>query len=108
LLSTRKFIILKDFLVIIISKRPEDIQIPCLTGISKKKPLPGRVFYSSKFVSTRPKFGWMLDGVSSCVLDRKTNTTWQRSLFYFLFFVRERDLKKPHSKSVENKPVKPW
>jgi len=60
---------------------------PPLTKI-KKKPLPGRVKISSAFVSIRPKV-WTgkyqdhlaNDGVSSHVLDRKTNEVEKASFF---------------------------
>jgi len=57
----------------------------------KKKPLPGRVYHSSAFISICPKV-WtgkyqdhlVLDCISSGLHDRKTIMTWQRFLFSFL------------------------
>jgi len=53
----------------------------------KKKPLPGLVYHSSEFVIIQKKISTedhlALDGVSSHVHDRKTNTTWHKFLFSF-------------------------
>jgi len=60
--------------------------------------LSGCVYYSSAFVSIRPKAltrkhqGYLeLDDVSSRVLDRKTNSTLKK---FFFSFSSERELKK--------------